>query len=95
MKLNLVVKYEDGHQEEVTARFADFVAFERTWSRSIAQFEHQLRLTDLAWIAWSALTRAKKTALKFDPDWIETISEVQTAETEADLPLEQTQQSGS
>ena len=94
MKLNLVVQYEDGHKDEVTARFADFVAFERTWSRSVAQFEHQLRLTDLAWIAWSALSRAKKTSLKFDPDWIETVEKVETSETEADLPLEQTPQLG-
>lgn len=94
MKLSLKVYFEGGTSKDVTARFADFVAFERTWSRSVARFEHELRLTDLAWLAWHAETRTKATSAKFDPDWIATIENVEVLETKADSPLETTQQVG-
>lgn len=88
MKIALTVTYNDGTTSDVDARFADFVAFERTWQRSVARFEAEIRLTDLAWLAWSAETRAKNTALKFDPDWIATVSEVSIREeTEGTTPL--------
>jgi len=70
MKIALTVEYLDGTKEDVEAVFADFVGFERTWSRSVVAFEKELRLTDLAWLAWSALTHRGKTKAKFDPDWI-------------------------
>jgi hypothetical protein len=62
--------------------FADFVAFERTWSRSVARFETEIRLTDLAWLAWHSETRCRKTSLKFDPDWINTVTNVEIREDE-------------
>lgn len=80
MKIALTVQYTDGETRDVTARFADFVSFERTWSRSVARFEQEIRLTDLAWLAWSAETRAKNTTLKFDPDWIQTVENVEMAD---------------
>lgn len=94
MKIAMTVTYVDGTKEDVDARFADFVGFERTWQRSITRFEQELRLTDLAWLAWSGLTRLRKTALKFDPDWIATVDEVELGTTEADIPLETTQPLG-
>jgi hypothetical protein len=94
MKLNLKVTFNNGESKEVEARFADFVAFERTWSRSVARFEQELRLTDLAWLAWSSSTRAKDTAKKFDPDWIDTVENVEVVETTSDSPLETTQPIG-
>lgn len=94
MKLSMKVSFTDGTSKDVTARFADFVAFERTWSRSVARFEHELRLTDLAWLAWSAETRARATTAKFDPDWIGTVENVEVAESKADSPLETTPQVG-
>lgn len=95
MKLSMTVHYEDGTTQDVTARFADFVAFERTWQRSVTRFESELRLTDLGWLAWSALTRAKKTTLKFDPDWTESVANVVMAEsTEGDTPLTNNQPTG-
>ena len=39
MKLALTIKTLNGESTDVTARFADFVAFERTWNRSIAKLE--------------------------------------------------------
>lgn len=98
MKIALKVQYADGETRDVTARFADFVSFERTWSRSVANFEREIRLTDLAWLAWSAETRAKNTTLKFDPDWIQTIENVEIADDslaeEGGNPLETTATTG-
>ena len=94
MKLPLVIRYSSGEQREVVAQFADFVQFERTWSRSVARFEHDFRLTDLAWLAWSAETRAKRTDKKFDPDWLETVETVELGEAQGDTPLATTQPTG-
>jgi hypothetical protein len=76
MKIEMTVTFLDGTTEDVDAVFADFVGFERTWQRSVAKFEQELRLTDLAWLAWSALTHRNKTKLKFDPDWIALVDNV-------------------
>ena len=86
MKIELTVEYIDGTKEDVDATFADFVGFERTWQRSVVKFEQELRLTDLAWLAWSALTHRGKTKAKFDPEWIRTVSEVKPRE-DSENPL--------
>lgn len=86
MKIALQVEYLDGTKEPVDAVFADFVGFERTWQRSVVKFETEMRLTDLAWLAWSALTHRNKTKLKFDPDWIATVAQVLPRD-EAESPL--------
>lgn len=83
MKIALNVHYADGTTREVVAKFADFVAFERTWQRSVARFESDVRLTDLAWLAWHVEHREKRTALKFDPDWVATVEEIETSEDTA------------
>lgn len=95
MKLSMKVIYEDGTEKRLVAKFSDFVAFERTWSRSVARFEHEIRLTDLAWLAWHVETRMKNTAKKFDPDFVETVVSVEVVpddptEALADSPLETT-----
>lgn len=96
MKLGLKVKFVDGTEKRIDAVFADFVAFERTWQRSVAKFEHDLRLTDLAWLAWNNETRKKQTSLKFDPDYVETIDSVELSDDDSpgDIPLEKTPQVG-
>lgn len=89
MKMTLKVKFTDGQEKNVLVKFADFVSFERVWSRSVAKFENELRLTDLAWLAWSSETRAVATAKKFDPDWLETIDTIEPVSDEAsEIPLE-------
>jgi hypothetical protein len=95
MKIQLTVTYTDGETQDVEAVFADFVAFERVWSRSVARFEQEIRLTDLAWLAWSAETRAGRTFKKFDPDWIATVEDVATTGIEeGGSPLATTQPTG-
>lgn len=93
MKIEMKVEYLDGTSENVDAVFADFVGFERTWNRSVAKFETELRLTDLGWLAWSALKHRGKTSATFDPEWIAIVSSVglrEDAETPLEVPLEVT-----
>lgn len=89
MKLTLQIEYLDGTTKTTTARFADFIGFERTWQRSVTLFEREVKLTDLAWLAWSAETRAGKTAQKFDPDWIASVAMVTVIEEEATKDAEE------
>jgi len=90
--MTLKVKFNDGTERDVEAKFADFVSFERTWNRSVARFETDLRLTDLAWLAWSAETRNNKTGKKFDPEWLETVDSIEPIDNEGGktVPLETT-----
>jgi len=87
MKMTLKVTFGDGKESTVVAKFADFVSFERIWQRSVAKFDTDLRLTDLAWLAWSAETRAGNTAKKFDPDWLETVDTIEPVTEDAGKPL--------
>ena len=93
MKLALTIKTLNGESTDVTARFADFVAFERTWNRSIANLETEMRLTDLAWLAWHASKRTNPTIAQFDPEWLNGIEEVAVVE-DGDNPLEESQPTG-
>lgn len=92
MKLALKVTYLDDSTDEVVARFGDFVAFEQAWNRSVANFQAELRLTDLGWMAWQVLTRQKETAKRF-PEWVQGVANVEASDTEegvSDSPLEPT-----
>jgi hypothetical protein len=95
MKIEMTVEYNDATTKDVDAVFADFVAFERTWNRSVTKFEQELRLTDLAWLAWHSEKRNKQTQMPFDPDWIGLVTAISVRENEdaegAD-PLALTQQ---
>lgn len=98
MKIRLKVHYSDGNAKDVEATFADFVAFERTWQRSVMKMEQEMRLTDLAWLAWHAEKRTKATQKVFDPDWIGTVETLETLtdaeEQKADSPLDKDQPPG-
>jgi hypothetical protein len=93
MKINLEVTTLDNVTTKVTAQFADFIAFEGEKNRSVANFQTELRLTDLAWLAWHA-TKRKKTAMKFE-EWIETVESVEVGTDSAVIvPLENNQPTG-
>ena len=97
MKIELTVEYADGTTKEVDAVFADFVAFERTWSRSVTKFEQELRLTDLAWLAWHSQKRTRQTSEAFEPNWIESVATISIRENQEDSstdPLVPTQPIG-
>jgi hypothetical protein len=94
MKINLQITTLDSVTTKVTAQFADFIAFEGEKNRSVANFQTELRLTDLAWLAWHAEKRTKKTALKFE-EWIETVDSVEVGTDSAVIvPLENPQPTG-
>ena len=94
MKINLEVTTLDAVTAKVTAQFADFIAFESEKNRSVANFQTELRLTDLAWLAWHATKRTKNTAMKFE-EWIETIESVEVGTDSAVInPLESNQLTG-
>jgi hypothetical protein len=40
MKIEMTVEYNDGTTKDIDAVFADFVAFERTWTRSVTKFDY-------------------------------------------------------
>jgi hypothetical protein len=94
MKINLNITTLDSVTTKVTAQFADFIAFETEKNRSVANFQTELRLTDLAWLAWHAEKRTKRTAMKFE-EWIDTVESVEVgAESSAINPLESPQPTG-
>jgi len=88
VKLSLTVKPLEGESYDVIARFGDFVAFERTWNRSVAKLESEMRLTDIAWLAWQVSKRIGRTNAAFDPDWIQSVDEVTVRDEPADFPLD-------
>lgn len=93
MKLELIVEFKDGTKKEVTAVFADFVGFEQTFNRSVTAFEREMRLTDLAWLAWSSEKRNQATPLPFQPDWVDKVAEISLnldKDDDGDSPLETT-----
>ena len=94
MKISLSVNYTDGTTKSIDAVFADFIAFERTWQRSVARFETEVRLTDMAWLAWNNETRNRQTSLKFDPDWVATVTSVEVVDGDGEIPLEINQPAG-
>ena len=89
MKISLKVTYNNGETAKADAVFADFVAFERTWNRSVAKLEEELRLTDIAWLAWHSEKRRMKTSDAFDPLWLNTVETVEIDDdtNEANAPL--------
>jgi hypothetical protein len=94
MKISLLVNYNDGTTKSIDAVFADFIAFERTWQRSVARFETEVRLTDMAWLAWNNETRNRQTSLKFDPDWVATVTSVEVVDGDGEIFLEINQPAG-
>jgi hypothetical protein len=88
MKIPLVVTFINGDKADVDAIFPDFIAFERERRKSVVKFEAEMQLTDLAWLAWHAEKRLNKTALKFDPDWVSTVQQVEARDEEVSVPLE-------
>lgn len=82
MRIPLSVEYVDGTTEEVEATLADMIGFERTWNRTMMKFQEEMRLTDLVWLAWSALTHRGLCRLKFDV-WVDTVEMVTSVEKDA------------
>jgi hypothetical protein len=76
MQIQMKVTMSDGSIKDCTAIFADFVMFERTWNRSVTKFSDELRLTDIAWLAWRTEIRLKHITIQFD-EWLEGVVEIE------------------
>ena len=94
MKLPMTVVYEGGTRKLVIAQFSDFIAFENVHNKSVAKMDTELRLSDLAWIAWHTEKRNKQTVLEFDA-WNLTVEELELGGADARIvPLEKSQPTG-
>ena len=85
----------DQKTRTVVAAFPDLIAFENKFSRSVAKFEAELTLTDLAFIGWHSEHRQKKTGLDFD-SWINEVESltIGDANEAVIVPLETSQPIG-
>lgn len=79
MRINLRVEYIDGNTKDVTCSAKDLVAFEEKYSRSVARFEQEMRLTDLLWLAWHAENRTKATGKDFD-SWLDDVESIEPSD---------------
>lgn len=95
MKMHLRVTNGDGSAADVTISAADFVAFEATFDRSVAKFQHEFRLTDMYWLAWHSLRRSNPRLPDFH-EWLSASDpSVEFAEGDTDVvPLGMTPQLG-
>jgi len=96
MKIALdIVSALDGKERMTVAAFPDFIAFENKYSRSVAKFELEMTLTDLAFLAWHSEHRQKKTGLDFD-SWIGEVESLSVggADEAVIAPLESSQHTG-
>ncbi len=96
MKIALdIVSAVDGKTRTTIAAFPDFIAFENKYNRSVAKFEVEMTLTDLAYLGWHSEHRMKKTGLDFD-SWINEVESLSIGSS-ADAvipPLESSQHTG-
>jgi hypothetical protein len=80
MRIALTVQFQESEQVHRTdAVFSDFIQFEKQFNRSVAAFERELKLTDLAYLAWSSMRRTGITTKSFD-DFVATIEDISIAD---------------
>lgn len=94
MKLAIVIARNDGTEDKILAEFADFIKYEEVHNIGLDKLMNNLRVRDIAWLAWHSEVRRKKTSLSWD-EWPTTVEGV-IIDTEADkiVPLERTQPIG-
>ena len=94
MKLGLTVHGTDGKKRLAVVAFADFVKYEEIHDKSMDKVEAEMKVRDLAWLAWHCERRNKVTALEFDA-WLDTVDEISAASGEDKIvPLESSQPTG-
>lgn len=81
MRFNLLVKFNDGTEKEITASAADLVAFEDKFNISIARLASEQRLGHLLFLAWHSEKRTKATDLGYDA-WLDTVDTVGEAKSD-------------
>lgn len=86
MRINLRVEYSNGKQEDVRCSAKDLVAFEDKFQRSVARLEHEMKLTDLLFIAWHSLKRQGQTTNDFDT-WLDDVEGIQPSDDDPKLSV--------
>jgi len=79
MRISLRVELTDGTQKDVMCSAKDLVAFEEKFSRSVARFEQEMRLTDLLFLAWHSESRTKATGKDFD-SWLDDVESITSSD---------------
>jgi hypothetical protein len=79
MRITLRVDLVDGSTQDVICSAIDLVAFEDKYQRSVARLEHEMRLTDLLFIAWHSLHRQKQTGKDFD-NWLNDVESITSSD---------------
>ena len=94
MKINLEVTALDGGVSKCTAQFADFIAFEGEKNRPITNLQSEVKLSDLAWLAWHSLKRRNQVKITFN-EWVQTVESLEVATDDSVIvPLENPQPTG-
>ena len=94
MKLALYIHAHDGGERECLAEFVDFVKYEEQHNVSMSKVEQDIKIRDLAWLAWHSEKRRGKPTLDFDK-WLETIANIGVdSEAGRIVPLEKTPPTG-
>lgn len=75
MRFNLLIKFANGTEKEVTASTPDLVAFEDKFNISVGKLATEQRLGHLLFLAWHSEKRTKSTELTYEL-WLETIESV-------------------
>lgn len=79
MRITLRVDLVDGTHTDVVCSASDLVAFEEKYQRSVARLEHEMRLTDLLFIAWHSLNRQKQITKDFD-NWLNDVESITSSD---------------
>lgn len=75
MRFNLLIKFADGSEKEITASTPDLVAFEDKFNISVGRLGVEQKLSHLLFLAWHSEKRNKTTSANFET-WLETVESV-------------------
>lgn len=81
MRFNLLLKFADGTEKEITASTPDLVAFEDKFNISVGRLAAEQKLSHLLFLGWHSEKRTKATTLGFDA-WLETVDGVGESKTD-------------
>jgi hypothetical protein len=93
MKIPMKVTLATGEEIQTTAIYPDFIRFEKEFKRPATKMGSDVYLTDIAWLAWSSLSRKGITAIEFDP-WTEQLESIELTGETGYVPLESNQPIG-
>ena len=95
MKIGVNVHLNDGTKRLAVVAFADMVKYEDTFNVSMAKVEAEMKIRDLAWLAWHCEKRNKVTTLDFDT-WLDSVENISVGDAEDNVivPLESSQPTG-